>query len=1076
MNIIIPIIVEAYLSDGFNVETKRVPQVSPDYSSLLCQSFLGSRNTPVPVDSTMPPLKRGVHLHFILPDAFKKADENGEFPAVPDRYIVTRFITEEGRCDVSQWVVESSFISTDEAYLKSVSIPMFSDSSAVKFRYCGRAYPMNMPPDDKGEYLEKLTAVGGGDPLFAAYYPSCHSIFGFRDDMKNVKEGADVSYFVTGFFASQSNDPFYNVTTADEFAEVLTRMNLSVTDNTAAIPQKSVLFGIAEGIKWTNGTIADKLPTGKIEVAVGKTSAEALSAVTERLISPKKGFFQRFFNALQYSEADKLDSIDGQYLLDDEIVLRQFQRISGENGTYTLTGSDEENSMEAAEFSKIIKDKLVLGKKIRICEGEKKKLFCLWEQYMLLYEDNSTKKEISSRDILEEITNVADHITCLNSVIAANHKSIESRVSNHMTAVGEEPFYLPKEPAVLLCGEGIRRSYAFGENGRYTEDGTLACQRKALECEVSMLEILRIFVYDKPGYLEVYDSLFMQAVLLITETKKIIEKTFGRVHVKGEVSPVAVNSVPGDFISLFMDWNLVFHPLRTSRDTESDNTLSHCFFQYGETNFVTRETPSGREITYYGRSVLTPHATINLKERLQEWVETHGEDAEAAHAAELLDKLPIISQNLGGLNDQLTAMFQAYQFPVMGNGGDEKQAEAVAANMSQTRTSVLTNYPLFPLGGGHFRLSQINIVGTFGQVQQVYVPSPTYIPDTIYSESLDSGTAKFGYLPPGFSIPSRIDFHWLWRDGGYSSKAKETTPIQGFLVPELLNGRLVAYDVSGTALGEVKSVQRNGEKSLRWVSAPGFPSKLPDIPMSGTLKKFLLKIKDDTVIFARLMEVVDRVLEKTLSSGNSGAIWGKTLALSKAEVTLEFFGSPDFTRGFSEFKKYNTLGIEQLKIPLALGDAYRSFDGFVGAFETDNFTCMYPPFGMEGRDDSRYIRYGESLSIANSDKNKLFWILSEVSAPVTLQTGMHPLSSIKLWPEHIQTAEQLTLLADLYPVITPEGEAELSIADNQKKEAFLFNIMQGNDVISWEVKNPDAVVKDTIICDGKIAKVQGGRK
>ncbi|MGV2388233.1 MAG UNVERIFIED_CONTAM: hypothetical protein LVR29_07585 [Microcystis novacekii LVE1205-3] len=32
------------------------------------------------------------------------------------------------------------------------------------------------------EYLPSLTAVGYGEPTFAAFYPNCHSVFGFYDD------------------------------------------------------------------------------------------------------------------------------------------------------------------------------------------------------------------------------------------------------------------------------------------------------------------------------------------------------------------------------------------------------------------------------------------------------------------------------------------------------------------------------------------------------------------------------------------------------------------------------------------------------------------------------------------------------------------------------------------------------------------------------------------------------------------------------------------------------------------------------------------------------------------------------
>lgn len=1072
MSIIIPMIVEAYLSDGIDAETKRVPQVSPDYSTALYHSFLGSQNTPSPIDSVLPPLERGVHLHFIIPDAFKQADDTGSFPPVPDRYIVTRFITSEKTITARQWVVESNFISLDEQYADNVSIPMFSAQGQAKFRYCGRAYDLSKPPLDQGEYLPSLTAIGGGDPLFAAYYPSCHSIFGFHDNMAGMAEGAEISYFVTGLFSDSTQDPFHGIQTQQAYSEILEKLQFSVPD-AQPLPDKALLFGAVSGIKWTNGTISDDIPKGNIDVAIGKTSAEALSAAVDKLLSFSDPAFQRFFTALQYEETEKMNEIDGQYSLDDEIILRQFQRIDGQNGTYTLTGDTAENNQAARSFSNILKDKLDLGEDIRLFESEKQKLFCLWEQYMLLYENSAAPKIPSRTDILTEITAVSENVDRLRVQIEKKQTDIKDGLSSIMEPTGEEPFYIPKEPALLFCGDGVNRSYAFGENGRFTNDGTLSCQISPLSCNITAEKILSLLTYRTPDLLPEYDLLLTQALLLIPETKQILEQVLGPLTINGELSPLALNTVPGDFITLFMDWQMLFYPIRTSKDTEPDNTLSHCSFTYGETDFTTGEAIANRSVTYSGRSVLTPHATINLKQRLLHWISAHDKDEDAKHAAELLDTLPIISQNLGGVNDLFSAKMQAYQFPIMGNGGDTQQADAVSANLPTSRTSVLTDYPLFPLRGGYFRIPQINIIGTFGQKQQIYAPSSTDIPDTVYSETLQSNTDKFGYLCPGFITPSRLSFRWI-SDIGYSCSAENSTPVFGFIVPELLNHRLVIYDISGMALGEIKTVRRNGESSARWISAPGFPKKLSEVRMDDTLKKFLTALVSIENAFAEIISAVDAVISKTLPDSAEGAIWGKALALAKAEISLDFWGEPDFTKSFSAFKQYNTLGVKDVKIPLCLGDADRALDGFIGAFPTDDFSQMYPAFGaVSSAPEMNYIQYGQTLSISNSDGNTSLYLLFEASSLITVQTGLHPVKTVRLLPEHAAAAEQLTLFAEINPFITPDGRAELSLAEHLSDTyTASFSIKQGNEAILWPVVPPKAVLNDTLICDGRIALSQ----
>lgn len=1074
MSIIIPMLVEAYLSDGIDVETKRVPQTTPDYSAALYHSFLGSKNTPAPIDDKMPPLRRGVHLHFILPDAFKKGNENGVFPEVPDRYIVTRFIAAQGKTAVRQWVVESSFISTDARYEKSVAIPMFQDESGVKFRYCGRAYDIREKSDQKAEYLDSLSAVGGGDPLFAAYYPSCHSIFGFRDDMEGVSEGAKVSYFVTGYFAKRDNDPFYGVESREKFAGLLEERKLSV-ENQEKICDRCLLFGVVEGIVWTNGTIVDNIPSGNIDVAVGRTSVEALSAVAEKLLAPAEQEFQKLFNALQYGEANRIGEIDGPYQVEDGIVLRQYQRFDGDNGSYVLKGNDEENSSMAERFSEIQKDKQRLGHAIGVCKSEKAKLSVLWEQYMLLYEDDRIRETSdlpSKEEMLAEIRRVAANIKDREEKIEEEKKRIESCITDIMGKAGDAPYYVPKEPALLLCGEGVKRSYAFGENGRYTSDGTLECQTEAISCNVGTEDILSCFEFEETELGEEYRELFLQAALLIKETKEYLESKYGSLLVSGHVSPITVNDKPGDFVTLFMDWQMLFYPVRTSGDTQKDDTLSHCSFSYGRTEFAAAETMGSRCITYTGRSVLTPHASINLKRRFREWADTHGGDEDMERAAELLDTLPMVSQNLGGLSDQMKGMMQAFEFPVMGNGGDEREAAAVAAYAASAGNSVLTGYPLLPLGGGYFRVSLIQIVGTFGQIQQVYVPATGRMPDTIYSETVESSAQGFGFLSPGFLTPSRVMLRWLWNEGIYSSSAKETTPIVGFFVPELLNKRFVVYSVEGGALGEIKTVKRNGELFTRWVSAPGLPVELEKVEMCVELKRFLTVMTDRTGAFSEVMKVVEDVLEKTVSDNVTGKIWGKTLALSRAEAALEFYGEPEFSKSFLEFGKYNTLGAEKIRIPLALGDVGRSLDGFVGAFRSDAFESMYPPFGMEGEDKSGYVRYGELLSISEQDGGMPLYLLAEVSACITVQTGLHPPGSLKLFPAHQEAAGKLMLLAELNPVLTPEGKAELPFVEHMafgEDKKLLFQLAEGEKAMYWEAEMPKALLQDTVICDGRAA-------
>lgn len=283
--LVIPFCVEAFLSNGKTSDNKRVPVISPDYRKVSYTSFLGSKNTPEAFQ-TAPVLKDGAHLHFILPDALTHAGEEG-YPAVPNRYIVTRLYAAGSgdRIITKCFMVESDFMSVDASYADSITIPRFQEKDLRKnWRYLGRSYCIDDRPGKNGddEYLEKLTAVGAGDPMFAAYYPSCSSVFGFYDDLRDVPLNTSVSYFVVGYYSNASDDRFNRVETSEDYQKLLAEMNLSAPQ--AGEPCNScVLFGEISHILWKGPQEEYVAPSaGEIRVAAGHTSAEALSAVIVR--------------------------------------------------------------------------------------------------------------------------------------------------------------------------------------------------------------------------------------------------------------------------------------------------------------------------------------------------------------------------------------------------------------------------------------------------------------------------------------------------------------------------------------------------------------------------------------------------------------------------------------------------------------------------------------------------------------------------------------------------------------------------------------------------------------------------
>jgi hypothetical protein len=159
-------------------------------------------------------LKAGIHLHWALPDALTRGAHTSDgtnFPEVPNRWLITRR-RQNGATKITekQWVVESDYLYPIGAGDDSgaVSYPIVpAPATGCPFRFLGRKIPLEKwkEKDPQAEYLKSLTAVGYGEPTFAAFYPNCHSVFGFHDDYTS-KPPDGLQYEVIGWYSEPGND------------------------------------------------------------------------------------------------------------------------------------------------------------------------------------------------------------------------------------------------------------------------------------------------------------------------------------------------------------------------------------------------------------------------------------------------------------------------------------------------------------------------------------------------------------------------------------------------------------------------------------------------------------------------------------------------------------------------------------------------------------------------------------------------------------------------------------------------------------------------------------------------------
>ena len=276
--IIIPMTVLAYRAKEFQ---KYIPQINPNYDkfgnsekkddiiedNIIEDNIIGDDITPITF-KTKTSLQEGVHLHFILPSAFRHGtkDKNTnsiQYPRVPDKFIVTRMFVDKNTNEIVHDcnIVDSAFISVNNnSDEPKTTIPYMVKNEKIKrYRYLGRNYSgFVKPSSDENSYLEDgLYAVGPGDPLFNVYYLNCRSVFGYYDNLKDDKifdkeKGSfktdSVTYSVIGYYSNAENDPFNKVTDTKTMEEVLAKYNFTIQNEDApdkdeCICNSCLLFG-----------------------------------------------------------------------------------------------------------------------------------------------------------------------------------------------------------------------------------------------------------------------------------------------------------------------------------------------------------------------------------------------------------------------------------------------------------------------------------------------------------------------------------------------------------------------------------------------------------------------------------------------------------------------------------------------------------------------------------------------------------------------------------------------------------------------------------------------------------------
>lgn len=442
------------------------------------------------------PLERGIHIHWAVPDALTHAALTADeltFPALPDRWLVTRLVTAGATVTARSWVVVSDALDTVEPARGTVTLPVAEVSSTAQtYRYLGRTLPLE-DYDDAGHVGagatltglvgQPLTAVTTGVTSFAAYYPDSRSALGFADTLADVPGAATITYVVTGWYADPAGDP------AASGADLAATCLWSGADG-AAPPTYTLYSGQVQSVAWNpDRRYMPQTPAAvRADAALGSTPAEALSAYFRAKTCPDVPYFETLLTAFQAGLIPSLaqPSADQLAALDETLHDLQFQSFDA--GTlYAITRGSDDGAEDVEDLPQPLAEALntlnsLQSGYLTVSEQVSSFQWAMYNDWCRYFEADA--------DGLAAILNHATALYGQWDGLVASLNNARQAVADQVAVVegmltGDETlrqrpmacYWQPAEPALLVAGSEVAMATRYGGDGSYTADGTLAGRR-----------------------------------------------------------------------------------------------------------------------------------------------------------------------------------------------------------------------------------------------------------------------------------------------------------------------------------------------------------------------------------------------------------------------------------------------------------------------------------------------------------------------------------------------------------------------------------------------------------------------
>ena len=870
--------------------------------------------------------RTGTVLRWALPDALTNAGSPDgatgalTFPAIPNRWLIQRRSAGVPAATMS-WILASDYVDGTGS-----SFPVGSAASTL-----GRCWEL---PDWPGEAAlppglqPPLTALGAGDPSFAAFAPNVQHILSFHDPLLGVAPGP-VSYLLVGWYAGQAPDPLgpqSGWATAEDWASLMNGLGWSVGDDLAQasaaaqawaaarglpidpanpksmLASRVICHGELNGLTWLGADGAPQSGVPKVVpgnaatlpmVTIAHTPADALATVVATAAGQQSTQVAEALTALLSDLLPLLDEPDGPDQLALNLQHSWFQQLPG-GLRWAISEPEHDDAPTGHTDTPLTPGQAALLDSLNdaqaALDASARQLATLqWETYALWWKlryimalganpiPNARQVTQAAFDAKTGQTTraIADWRSARGVCAQAQRALAAAQLGDLvLKSVPEPVFWRPSDPVLMI--QGVGRSYAHGEDGRYTQDGSLYCRftgqtisallvsGTSVPVTAPTLRLPALTAIDTPAELndlaiEAYfldpsnaaaiasaaDPAAPQPASVVAAQQTLMWNSLTDVPLdqqtlaeaaglESEFGPVAVPSKIGvnywspPWAPLFLDWSLSYYPTGPAQSGWRFPALNPTDPLQGQTAQWTGTKPQ-TVAPMQGRTLLTPQATDAMAARLVQLVQQFGGTpeiqpylADLNDAIEYLRDACVLSQSLSGFTDLLLQRDPTlFQHPDLTELGPWlTPADAPAFNPAAA-PSPATSMPFTPVGGGFLALAQLWVVDALGQRYDVleslnHNPSPhgqQLGPDLV--PSIGSGLFP---VRPRLSQASRLQLRFLDAQDDTSVVGRSATanPLCGWMIPNRLDNGVLTYDTAGILQGELV-VERN--KAL-WLPAP----------------------------------------------------------------------------------------------------------------------------------------------------------------------------------------------------------------------------------------------------------------